>query len=200
MLTVTYPKCVMKNAIILHGTGCNPNSFWQPSIKKFLENKGYSVWIPALPNTDTPDLKKWLPFVLKQGEFTKDTILIGHSAGTPLILSILENINTTIHKAILVAAYAKIKGEKDNPLILQKTYNWKKIKKNVKDIIFINSRDDPWGCNTEAGLYLFNHLGGTLIIRESEGHMGSDTFKQPYKEFQLLEKLLELRYSRASIK
>jgi uncharacterized protein len=189
----------MKNAIILHGTSCNPKSFWHPSIKKFLEKQGYKVWIPALPETDIPDLKKWLPKVLKKGKFTKDTILIGHSAGSPLILSILEKINTTIHKAILVAAYSRMKDKDDNPLILQKKYNWKKIKNNVKDIIFINSSNDPWGCNTEEGLNLFKNLGGTLIVREGEGHMGSDSFKQPYTRFPLLEKLLEVKYSRSSI-
>jgi uncharacterized protein len=190
----------MKNAIILHGTGCNPDKYWLPSIKKFLENKGYSVWVPKLPDADIPDLKKWLPFVLKDGEFNKDTILIGHSAGGPFVLSILENISTTIHKAILVAGYSTMKNENDNPLILQKEYDWEKIKKNVKDIIFINSNNDPWGCDDKQGLLLFKHLGGTLIIREGEGHMGSDSFKQPYKEFPLLEKLLDLKYSRNCIK
>jgi len=189
----------MKNTIILHGTSCNPDSFWQPSIKRFLKKKGYSVWIPALPDTDKPDLKKQLPFVLRWGQFNKDTILIGHSAGCPLVLSILENINITIHKAVLVAGYTRIKNKDDNPLILQKQYNWKKIKKNVKDIIFINSSNDPWGCDDKEGLFLFKHLGGTLIIREGEGHMGSDTFKQPYRTFPLLEKLLEIKYSRSSI-
>lgn len=189
----------MKNAIILHGTDCKPTSFWHPSIKKFLEAIGYFVWVPELPNADKPDLKKWLPFVLKGGKINKDTILIGHSAGSPFILSILESINITIHKAILVAGYAQLKSQKDNPLILQKKYNWTKIKKNVKDIIFINSSDDPWGCNDKAGIYLFKNLGGTLIIREGEGHMGSDSFNQPYTRFPLLEKLLELKYSRSSI-
>lgn len=189
----------MKNAIILHGTGCNPDSFWQPSIKKFLENLGYEVWVPALPDPETPDLKKWLPVVMKDGKFTEDTVLIGHSAGTPFILSILENIDVTIHKAILVASYSRMKGDDDNPLILQDSYDWKKIKKNVKDIIFINSSDDPWGCNDKEGLNLFQHLGGTLIIREGEGHMGSNSFNQPYTTFPLLEKLLELKYSRSSI-
>lgn len=92
----------MKNAIILHGTGCNPDSFWQPSIKKFLENLGYEVWVPALPDTDTPDLKKWLPVVMKDGKFTEETVLIGHSAGTPFILSILENIDVTIDRKSVV--------------------------------------------------------------------------------------------------
>lgn len=136
---------------------------------------------------------------LEGGQFNKNTVLIGHSAGSPLVLSILENINITIHKAILIAGYTKVKNKDDNPLILQKRYNWKKIKKNVKDIIFINSNNDPWGCDDKEGLLLFKHLGGTLIIHEGEGHMGSDTFKQPYKTFPLLEKLLEVKYSRSSI-
>jgi hypothetical protein len=39
---------------------------------------------------------------------------------------------------------------------------------------------------------MFDHLGGTLIVRHGEGHMGSDSFNQPYKEFPLLEKLIVL--------
>jgi predicted alpha/beta hydrolase family esterase len=189
----------MKNALILHGTSCNPNSFWQPSIKRFLEKLGYEVWVPSLPDADKPDLNKQLPFVMKNGKFSEETVIIGHSAGSPLILSILENINVTIHKAILVAGYSYLNDKKGKTLILQKTYNWEKIKSNVKDIIFINSDNDPWGCDGEQGLTLFKHLGGTLIIREGEGHMGSDSFKQPYLSFPLLEKLLELKYSRSSI-
>lgn len=182
----------MKNAIIVHGTGSNPNSFWQPSIKIFLEKLGYKVWVPQLPNGDKPDLKEQLPFLLG-GEFNSETILIGHSAGCPLILSVLENIKVKIHKAILVAGYSFPRGkEKVHELILQKKYHWKKIKSHASNFIFINSDNDPWDCNEKQGLYMFKKLGGTLIIREGEGHMGSDSFNQPYKTFPLLEKLLEL--------
>ncbi len=180
----------MKNAVILHGTSSKPTSFWFPSIKKFLENKGYEVLVPYLPEPDTPDLKLQLPFVLKNFKFNKDTIIIGHSAGGPLILAILENIGVRISKAILIAGYARLKGDMQPEKILQSNYNWNKIRKNVKDLIFINSDNDPWGCDDKEGLYMFEHLGGTLIIRHGEGHMGSDSFNQPYKEFPLLERLL----------
>lgn len=186
----------MKNAIILHGTGSNPNSFWLPEINKFLEEKGYSVWVPLLPQADKPELKNWLPFVLNIGQFNEGTVLIGHSAGCPLILSILENIKVKIYKAILIAGYSRLTGNiKDEP-ILQTKYDWKKIKENVRDIVFINSDNDPWGCNQKEGLYLWENLGGTLILREGEGHMGSDKFKQRYTRFPLLEKLLEIKYTR----
>jgi len=39
---------------------------------------------------------------------------MGHSAGCPLILSILENIKIKIHKAILVAGYSYLREKKKN--------------------------------------------------------------------------------------
>jgi uncharacterized protein len=180
----------MKNANLFHGTGCNSNSYWFPYVKRELEKKSYNVWVPDLPDTDFPDLTKWLPVALK-GIYTPETVIVGHSAGGPLLLGILEHIPVRINKAILVAGYARSKGDKKEPeKILQNIYDWKRIKKNVRDIIFINSDNDPWGCNDIEGRYMFDRLGGMLIIRH-DGHMGSDTFKQPYKEFPLLVKLIE---------
>lgn len=48
----------MKNAIILHGTGCTPTSYWLGGISLYLKKKGYDVWAPQLPDPDAPDLKK----------------------------------------------------------------------------------------------------------------------------------------------
>ena len=58
-------------------------------------------------------------------------------------------------------------------------------------MILINSDNDPWGCDDKAGKFIFDNLGGTLIIRHGEGHMGSNTFNQPYREFPLLLELIE---------
>lgn len=182
----------MKNAIILQGAGETTESFWLPWFKKELEKIGYKVWLPQLPDNNDPQLKKNLPFVLDNGKFTKETIIIGHSAGCPLILSVLENLNVQIKQAILVAGFCfPIPGENAANKILQKEYHWNKIKVHVKDIIFINSVNDPWGCNDKQGRKMFDNLGGTLIVN-NEGHMGSDTFKQPYKEFPFLLKLITL--------
>jgi len=190
----------MKNAIIFHGTGCTPDSYWFPSIKKHLETLGYDVSAPQLPDQDNPTLANWLPVALG-GVFTEETVIIGHSAGGPLVLSVLENIKVQIHKAILVAGFARpLRGDngKVQP-ILQSKYNWEKIKKSAKDIIYLNSDNDPWTIDHEEGLYMYRKTGGTLIIREGEGHMGSDSFHQPYTKFLLLEKLLEMKYTRNTI-
>jgi len=177
----------MAKVIILHGTGSSPDNYWHPYLKERLEEKGCEVSVSALPNSEESDIEEWLPFILKNEKIDEDTILIGHSAGSPLILSILENIDCKIKQAILVSGFIDTLDVK----ILQKSYDWEKIRSNVEDIIFINSDNDPWGCDDKQGKKMFDKLGGTLIVRHGEGHMGSKDFNQPYKEFPFLLKLID---------
>ncbi len=106
----------------------------------------------------------------------------------------MENINVTIKQAILVSGYARPKGEKKEPeKILQDSYNWQKIAAHVEDIIFINSDNDPWGCNDIEGRFMLDNVGkGKLIISKGEGHMGSNMYNQPYREFPFLAKLIDI--------
>lgn len=182
-----------RSAIVLHGTGDSPDIFWFPSIKQFLEEKGYDVWLPQLPHAGQPNLHDWLPFVLDNATFTEETILIGHSAGAQLIPTILENIDVQIKQAILVSGYAKpLRNQASDPINdPSRVYDWEKIKGNYKQIIFINSDSDPWECDDTQGRIFLDHLGGIQIIPKGEGHMGSQTHKQPYKEFPLLAKLID---------
>lgn len=180
----------MKNALIIHGTGTRNDEFWFPWMKKELEAKGYTVWLPQMPNADHPNLEEWLPFIMDQASLTEDTILIGHSAGAQLILSILERISKPIRQAILVSGYARaLRASADDES--DGAVNWKKVRGKYRSIIFINSDNDPWGCDDAQGKIMQENLGGELIVAEGEGHMGSTTYKQPYKEFPLLVKLLD---------
>lgn len=178
-----------KNAIILHGTGDENTDFWFPYLKEKLKEKDFEVWLPQLPNAEKPNLKDWLSFVLENGKFTAETVLIGHSAGSQLILSILEKIPVQIKQAILVSGYAESLRE-STEFETKPQLDWEKIKQNVQDITFINSDNDPWKCDDKQGRIMLDKLGGTQIIRHGEGHMGSTTYNQPYKEFPFLAKLI----------
>lgn len=183
----------MKNAIILQGAGETTESFWLPYAKAELEKKDYHVWLPQLPDNDDPNLSKNLPFVLENGKFTEETIIIGHSAGCPLIIATLEALDVQVKQAVLVAGYINpLPDENAANKILKESYDWEKIASHVKDIIFINSDNDPWGCDDKQGRFMLDHIGkGKLIIPKGEGHMGSDSFNQPYKEFPFLIKLID---------
>lgn len=178
----------MTNVILLHGRNCTTELFWYSYIKKnCMEKKNYEVWAPELPNNSEAKLEEWLPFILKNGKFNEETIIIGHSAGATVILSVLENLNIKIKQAILVAGFVELKGSN----ITKKDYEWAKIKNNVKEIIFINSNNDPYGCTDVQGKKMFDNLGGKLIILDGEGHMGSISYDQPYKEFPFLLNLIK---------
>lgn len=177
----------MKNAIILHGSGGGPESYWHPWLKGELEKRGYKVWVPQLPETKKPDLKNWLPYVLENGECDEETVLIGHSAGCPLILSVLENIGVIIRQAVLVSGFTNSVIGEPMP-ILQEKYDWEKIKAHCESFVFINSDNDPWSCDDKQGRLMQDKLGGELVVTH-EGHFGSTRFDDPCVE---LPKLLEV--------
>ena len=175
--------------IILHGTGSSPDSYWIPYITQNLQHRGYEVIVPVLPNTNNPTLEDSLEAALKLS-YDEETIVIGHSSGAALILSVLENLEVNIKQAILVAGFFEPLNPPHKEPMVQETYNWKKIKYNCENFIFINSDNDPWGCTDEVGIKLQKKLGGKLVVLRGEGHMGSTKFNQPYKEFPLLLDLI----------
>lgn len=179
----------MKNAIILHGTGGSPDKFWFPYLKKELTKKGYKVSMPKLPHSDNPDITELLPYLLKKYDFDYQTVLIGHSSACPLILSLLENTEVKIKQAVLVSGFYKPLGKEKQP-ILQDSYDTEKIQRHVKEIVMINSDNDPWDCTPKKAEKIRTALNAKMIVVH-EGHMGSDKFNQPYKEFPLLLELVD---------
>lgn len=178
----------MKNAIIFHGTDDNPDRYWYGWLGEQFKEQGYSVEIPSNPGINKEPISTFLPKVLKRHNFDKDTVLVGHSAGGPLILAILEHIDVQIAKAVLVAGYSEHPDEQMEDPILQEKYDWRKIKGNASEFIFINSVNDPWSCDDKQGRIMFDQLGGTQIVL-NDGHFGSITKGQVYDTFPLLKTL-----------
>lgn len=186
----------MKQAILLHGTdGSNQDYFWFADTKNYLENHGYTVWWPRLPNTAKPELQETLNFVMNNMPSINDeTIIIGHSSACPLMLSLIEQINTKIKQIILVAGfYSSIDDEGFSARMIQKTpYNAGKIKSLVDSIVVINSDDDPWGCNDVQARPVAEALDATFIVSKGQGHMGSSGFNQPYREHTVVKENIAL--------
>ncbi len=175
----------MSSVILIHGTGGSPDNHWFPYLQEALEN----VTAPALPNPDTPSVERSVPFLLEHCIFGPETIMIGHSSGCPLILSVLERIDTKINKIIFVGGFMSPIADKPNP-VLQDQYDAERIKAHCSEFIFINSDNDPWNCDVRQGNQLREAFGGTQITMTGEGHFGSGKFNQPYPEFPLLLKLI----------
>jgi uncharacterized protein len=182
----------MKTAVLLHGTGGDGNEyFWFKDTKAFLEESGFAVWWPSLPNPDKPNLPDALAYIDEcMPELDEESVIIGHSSACALILSILEQRNAQIAKAVLVSGFYKDIGDGLSPLMLQEAYDWQKIRANTSEMYLLNSDNDPWGCDDKQAYSAAQKLGVPLIVMFGEGHMGSSSFNQPYREFPLLKKLL----------
>jgi predicted alpha/beta hydrolase family esterase len=176
-----------RKAIIFHGTGAHPDVVWLPWLREQLVKRGYTVEAPHYPTLNTEPIATFLPKVLANHTFDENTVLVGHSGGAALLLAILEHIDTTVKQAILVAGYSTQPNTNDEP-VLQDTYDWTAITAHVDDIYYINSRNDPAGCDDRQGRAMFDQTGGTHIIR-NDGHFGDEN--QPYPTFDLIDRLIE---------
>lgn len=180
-----------KTALLLHGTSGSPDSFWLPSLGRALTQQGYDVWIPQLPDSDFPTLEKQLPFVLDNGKFGPHTVIAAHSAGCPLALAVLEALEAPVYRTALVAGFLTTPPKLPHlSAILKTRYDWQRITANAGKLYLLHSDNDPWGCDHHQGVALSLVTGGSLVLRRGEGHMGSNTYNQPYREFPLLEQLL----------
>ena len=178
---------MQRNAIIFHGTGANPEVCWYPWLGRRLAERGYAVEIPHYPGLNVEPIATFLPKVLANHGFDEHTVLVGHSGGAALLLAVLEHIDTTVSQAVLVAGYSTQPNTEDEP-VLQAGYDWAAIRAHVRDLYFINSRHDPYGCDDRQGRAMFERLGGTQIVRD-DGHFGDHD--QPYETFELLDRLID---------
>ena len=94
----------MNKAIIIHGWEESPSGHWYPWLGKKLEEEGWQVDIPEMPNTKNPKLNQWMDKLLS---FSPDnnTLLIGRSLANALIMKYLENSENKAKGAVMVAAW-----------------------------------------------------------------------------------------------
>jgi hypothetical protein len=142
----------MIRIIIIHGWGDDHSSSWYPWAKVQLERKGYEVIVPDMPDSDNPNIEKWVNELSKTiGTPDKNTYLIGHSIGCQTILRYLEKINTPIGGALFVAGWfyleniTKAKELKIARPWLNIPIDLKKVKKNLSKSVLIISSNDPFG-------------------------------------------------------
>lgn len=182
----------MSKVIIFHGTDCAPDSpfYWYQWLKQELLAQGFEVENPYYPEINREDINAFLPKIFDNHTFDENTIIVGHSSGAALILGILEKLDAPVRLSVLVAGYVESIHE-DGALdpIQKTTYDWRAIKNNSKDFVFINSANDPWGCDDRQGKILFDHLGGTQVIK-NDGHFGSASKNLPYVQFPLVRDVI----------
>ncbi len=178
-----------QSAAIFHGTNCSAESFWIPWIKAKLESRGYDVWTPSLPKNEDgfAHLNQWQEVIRKESPYQDYDLMIGHSAGVPLIFSLLSQGTLKTAHALLVAGFLNPIPEmtEDHPTH-PGALDYEAIKKNGGRFTYLHSDNDPWTCDHNQGEAMRQAFGGTLVVQTGEGHFGSELFGQPYPTFPLL--------------
>src|SRR4030066_1490601 len=98
-----------------------------------------------------------------------------------------------INKAILVSGVVEL-GTKPEFFqykrgLVEKPFNWEKIKKSASEFYFVHSDNDPYQCGSDQGEIMQKNLGGKLIVKPGEAHFNLE--KSPeYKQFPFILELL----------
>lgn len=167
-----------KRAFIIHGWDGYPDEAWFPWLKKELEQKGFAVTVPVMPNPSEPKIEIWVPFLTKLvGEPDENTYLVGHSMGCQTILRYLASLNKKqIGGAVLVAGFFELVPLKgDDKRILQPwidtPIDYEKITQATKNITAIFSDNDEW-VPMQKNVELFQQRlnNPTIITEHNKGH------------------------------
>jgi predicted alpha/beta hydrolase family esterase len=182
----------MKQVVIVHGYKARPETNWKPWLKAKLEDNGFRVEVPAMPNTEHPVASEWSAKLLETvGQPTANTYLVGHSLGGITILRYLESLgeNQSIGGCVLVAGFGekfeKYQGGHDS--FFDHELDWRKIKAHCPRFIAIHSDDDP-GVDPKQ-LELFKQkLDAKTIMMHGMGHFASadNVFEVPVVFEELL--------------
>lgn len=179
----------MKRAIIIHGWDEKPTGQWLPWMKQELENIGWVVETPEMPNTKNPKLNEWMN-TLQSLSPDEETLLIGHSLGNALILRYLENPTINIRGAILVAAWDWLMEDirEYHETFFQTTFDYTEIKSKQIPITIINSTNDPY-IDFEKSKLLAEKIGAKFVGIENAGHfMARDGYTEFPKVLEVIKK------------
>lgn len=136
------------NYIFLHGHKGSIKGNFFPWLKKELDKRGNKVWAKDLPGGTEPKVDEQIAFLKKNAKFDKDTVVVTHSLGGPLLMKYLEATSNKIHKAVVMAPPSKVKflDNKRRPelkVFCNWKFNFNKVKKQIKSISVVVDTNDP---------------------------------------------------------
>lgn len=169
----------MKRAFIVHRWDGNPRGDWYPWLKKELENKGFQVIVPAMPNTSEPEMESWVSYLNQiVGKADNQTYFISHSIGCQTIMRYIGNLpeNTKIGGAVFVAGWLKL-GNLESKEVeeiakpwLETPINFSKFKKTCNKLTVVLSDNDPYNFVSENSKIFKDIFGAKVIIENRRGH------------------------------
>lgn len=176
---------MQKRVFIIHGWDGYPEEGIFPWLKKELQNRGFSVFNPAMPEPLRPRIKSWVQYLKEQiGVPDENTFLFGHSIGVQTILRYLESLpeDKKVGGVVALAGWVHLTDEafeldEDAKIAkpwLETPLDWINIKSKANKFIGIFSEDDPLVPISDMTVFKDN-LGAKIIIEHGKGHFSGST-------------------------
>jgi len=175
----------MARVFIVHGWGGHEKEGWFPWLKNKLEEKGFEVFVPTMPDTNHPRIDAWIDHLKEVvGEVDQDTHFVGHSIGCQTIMRFLEQLpeDAKVGKLVFVAGFftlteAAYETEGDREIArpwIETPINTDKIKSHAQKIKVILSDNDPYVDHNENKALFEKKLDADVSIEHEKGHLSEE--------------------------
>lgn len=176
----------MKKVFIVHGWDGYPEEGWFPWLKKELEEKGFEVFVPQLPDSENPRIENWVPALAGEvGMPDENTYFVGHSLGCQTIARFLEGLpeGVKVGGAVFVGGYFNrlTLGEEENdPEIKKLADHWlsapidlRKVRSHLSQSVAIFSDDDYYVPPDNQDDFR-EDLGSEIIVESGKKHFSEN--------------------------
>lgn len=174
----------MKRIVLVHGWDGGPDRDWFPWLRKELENYGYTVIAPQLPEAEVPRKELWIPALASAvGTPDAETYFVAHSMGNQATLRYLESLpeGVVIGGAVFVAGFVNslvnLEGPENEEIATAWTgtpLNLSKVRTHLLKSIAIFSDDDEWVTLDNADIFR-ERIGSEIVTEKAQGHFNEDT-------------------------
>lgn len=166
--------------IIVHRWSGGPKDDWRPWLTAELQQLGYEVIVPTMPDADAPVIGTWVRHLAPVvGTPDAQTFFVGHSIGCQAILRYLQTIETPVGGAVFVAGWFHLENLEDAETEaiarpwLTMPLDAAKIKAVLPRSTLIISDNDPYGAFAE-NKQKFSDLGARVVVIPGGGHFTSE--------------------------
>lgn len=162
----------MNRCVIIHGWEGYPEEGWFPWLRAELATRGFEVAVPAMTNSDKPQMVKWVQDLAHTvGTADPATYLVGHSLGCITILRYLEGLGPKIKigGVVLVAGFANRLKYDEISHFFAAPVAWPTILLHCRKFEAIFSTNDPY-VPLENSDTFSRQLNARITLLDNRGH------------------------------
>lgn len=167
----------VSKAVVIHGTCGHPDENWVPWLRRKLESVHVSTIMPTLPTRAHQQLDVWMEASDAQvGPVDAEMVIVGHSVGATLLLSILEHTSTPVSSAFFVSGFIGLLGDPRIDRLTRsfacREFEWESVRRGSRRRCVLASDNDPH-VPLARGVGLAHRLQCKCTVVPKAGHFNS---------------------------